>query len=181
MDPQLYNPMTPEQDTKQKYQWCIHTVARSSHHFQILTDDEWSIAGFITSSNAAEPRNFLFYWRKPISNTNDFNPLSFKPIVHTNTPTVGFNFNFSPKNKLNYDSKCSTPAREVEEEDGLNSSENQEMDPLDIRPDSPLCNIDLQINTTNNRDKHKLTPYWNNNYTTSFFDTQNVSHDKKWR
>ena len=58
------------------------------------------------------------------------------------------------------------------------------MDPLDIRPDSPLCNIDLQINTTNNRDKHKLTPYWNNNYTTSpasFFDTQNVSHDKKWR
>ena len=47
MEPQDYNPMNPEQDTKQKYQWCIHSVSRSSHNFKALTDDKWSVAGFI--------------------------------------------------------------------------------------------------------------------------------------
>ena len=190
MDSQIYNPMIPEQDTKQKFQWCIHTVARSSHHFKTLTDDNWSIAGFIPSQSNTEPKHFLFYWRKLISNSNPFTsnkPFSFKPIIPTTTlPAVGFNFNFSPKNNFSPKSKCSTPALEVEEEEGLDSSENQEMDPLDVRPSSPLCSIDLQITNTTNDDRDVETPYWNNTYSTSpasFFDTQNnfVSHDKKWR
>lgn len=181
MEPQYYNPMNPEQDTKQKYQWCIHSASRSSHHFKTLTDDKWSVAGFVpTSSDNLKSNNYLFYWRKPNSNINsNSNPFSFKPIIPTNTiPTVGFNFNFSPKNKITPKSKCSTPAREVEEEEGL-SSENQEMAPLDLTPASPLCSI---ISNSSSDDE---TPYWNNNYTTpaSFFDTQNkfVLHDKKWR
>lgn len=185
MEPQDYNPMNPEQDTKQKYQWCIHSVSRSSHNFKALTDDKWSVAGFIpaqTDNNGkATSNNLLFYWRKPISNLNTFTtPFSFKPIIPTNVPAVGFNFNFSPKNKITPKSKCSTPAREVEEEEGL-SSENQEMAPLELRPASPLCSI---ISNSSSDDDVE-NPYWNNNYTTpaSFFDTQNnfVSHDKKWR
>ena len=43
MESQDYNPMNPEQDTKQKYQWCIHSVSRSSQHFKTLTDDKWSV------------------------------------------------------------------------------------------------------------------------------------------
>ncbi len=177
MESQDYNPMNPEQDTKQKYQWCIHSVSRSSQHFKTLTDDKWSVAGFIPTKDISKSSNYLFYWRKPISNLNTFTtPFSFKPIIPTNVPAVGFNFNFSPKNKITPKSKCSTPAREVEEEEGL-SSENQEMAPLELRPASPLCSI-----VSSDDDE---SPYWNNNYTTpaSFFDTQNnfVSHDKKWR
>ena len=121
--------MNPEQDTKQKYQWCIHSVSRSSQHFKTLTDDKWSVAGFIATKDISKSSNYLFYWRKPISNRNTFTtPFSFKPIIPTNVPAVGFNFNFSPKNKITPKSKCNTPAREVEEEEGL-SSENQEMAP----------------------------------------------------
>lgn len=185
MESQNYNPMNPEQDIKQKYQWCIHSVSRSSHNFKALTDDKWSVAGFIpaqTDNNGnAKSNNLLFYWRKPIANLNTFaTPFSFKPIIPTNIPAVGFNFNFSPKNKITPKSKCSTPALEVEEEEGL-SSENQEMAPLELRPASPLCSIV----SNSSSDDDTENPYWNNNYTTpsSFFDTQNnfVSHDKKWR
>jgi hypothetical protein len=187
METQYYNPMNPEQDTKQKYQWCIHSISRSSHHFKALTDDKWSVAGFIPTAVATDnnlqtkSNNLLFYWRKLNSNYNASNPFSFKPIVPTSSlPAVGFNFNFSPKNKITPKSKCSTPAREVEEEEGL-SSENQEMAPLELRPASPLCSI----LSNSYSDDDTENPYWNNNYTTptSFFDTQNnfVSHDKKWR
>jgi len=188
MEPQDYNPMNPSQDTKQKYQWCIHSVSRSSQHFKTLTDDKWSVAGFIPTTvsvdNNEKPKsnNLLFYWRKPNSNYNTHNHSSFKPIIHTNAHALGFNFNFSPKNKITPISKCSTPALEVEEEEGL-TSENQEMAPLELRPTSPLCSIISNTNSDNDID----IPYWNNqNYSTSpasFFDTQNnfVSHDKKWR
>lgn len=192
MEPQDYNPMNPKQDTKQKYQWCIHSVSRSSQHFKALTDDKWSVAGFIptnvvTDNNLQTKSNLLFYWRKPNSNYNTNNPFSFKPIVPikpilpTTLPAVGFNFNFSPKNKITPKSKCSTPALEVEEEEGL-TSENQEMAPLELRPTSPLCSI---ISSTNSDDDTE-NPYWNHNYTTSpasFFDTQNnfILHEKKWR
>ena len=90
-------------------------------------------------------------------------------------------FNFSPKNKITPKSKCSTPARDVEEEEGL-SSVNQEMAPPELRPVSPLCSI-ISNHTS---DDDTESPYWNPNYTTSpasFFDTQNnfVLHEKKWR
>jgi len=188
METQYYNPMNPEQDTRQKYQWCIHSVSRSSHHFKALTDDKWSVAGFIPTTVATDnnlqtkSNNLLFYWRKPNSNYNTSNPFSFKPIIPEYVPPDGFNFNFSPKNKITPKSKCSTPALEVEEEEGL-SSENQEMAPLELRPSSPLYSI---ISNNSESEYENENPYWNHAYTTSpasFFDTQNnfILHDKKWR
>jgi len=188
METQYYNPMNPEQDTKQKYQWCIHSISRSSQHFKTLTDDKWSVAGFISTSSDKnlKSNNYLFYWRKPISkfNTTTNNPFSFKPIIPEYVPPDGFNFNFSPKNKITPKSKCSTPALEVEEEEGL-TSENQEMAPLELRPSSPLYSI-ISNNSESENENENENPYWNLSYTTSpasFFDTQNnfILHEKKWR
>lgn len=145
-----YNPMNPVEDTRNNFQWSVHTVKRSSALFKCLNKENWSCAGIVnkTVDSLFQNENALcFYWRKPIVKFN------FNNIKQNNTFS---NINpFSPPNLTNFKvsspifkfsgncntptSNCSTPAREVEEnivgEDNY-IDENFENDNIDTFFDS---------------------------------------------
>ena len=99
-----YNPMTPSEDSLNKYQWSVHTVKRCSQLFKTLVSNDWSCAGAISPNKDMTTNinefSIAFYWRK---------------LLPPKTPLNNFKIS-SPIFKFNSNSCCSTPAREVEED-----------------------------------------------------------------
>jgi hypothetical protein len=191
-----YNPMTPQEDTSSKFQWCIHTTNRSSSIFKSLIQDNWSLAGHLpvaVGPPTSLSSKYLFYWRKHVKNIWD-TPVKVK-TSKTSFPSFKLSknsWNFKPAGNLNNSptSNCSTPALEVEENIVVNEDddENDEKQSLDVlQPLSPLCNINfnpsshtnitqspninIPIPRIDNNLTHPPTEYFTSS-STSFFDAQ---------
>ena len=115
-----YNPMTPSEDSLQKFQWSVHTVKRCSQLFKTLVSDNWSCAGAISPNKDMTTNinefSIAFYWRKPSSNYNNCvdktTSTSYINIPPVNSPIFKFNaFEFNQQVHC----PSSPPAREVEE------------------------------------------------------------------
>ena len=129
-----YNPMTPSEDSLQKFQWSVHSVKRCSQLFKHLVSDGWSCAGAISPNRDMTTNinefSIAFYWRKSLNPNNYIDNTTNTPLTTTNTPQLSSPiFNpFFPG--LNTEAPCPTspPAREVEENIVVDNTNNNEDD-----------------------------------------------------